>query len=145
MKDNIYNLYLCKTNGIPKDENGEKFQVVYCLEKDEEISNELEQNQNFRYLLIVLQKTNADLKNGKQNVKAEWNSFTDLNLEIENITNNLKNITRNFRELLLDCEEETVVFKSQIVGFNEKSLTELKEARKLILGVATKSKWNFWN
>ncbi|WP_296313249.1 hypothetical protein [Winogradskyella sp. UBA3174] len=145
MKDTIYNLYLCKTNGIPKDENGEEFEVVYCLEQGEEISAELEQNPNLRYLLIVLQKTKADLKTGMRNVETEWNSFTDLTLEIGHITNNLKKFKRNFRELILDSETETIIFKSQVVGFNEKSMTEPKEARKLILGASTKSKWNFWN
>jgi len=145
LKDTIYNLYLCKTNGIPKDENGEEFEVVYCLEEDKEISAELEQNPNLRYLLIVLQKTKTDLKTGMRNVETEWNGFTDLTLEIEHITNDLKKIKRNFRELLLDCETETVIFKSQVVGFDEKSMTEPKEARNLILGVSTKSKWNFWN
>ncbi|TXE18404.1 hypothetical protein ES692_07085 [Psychroserpens burtonensis] len=145
MKDTIYNLYLCKTNGIPKDKNGEEFEVVYCIEEDKEISTELEQNPNLRYLLIVLQKTKADLITGMRNVETEWNSFTDLTLEIEHITNDLKKITRNFRELLLDNETESIIFKSQVVSFDEKSITEQKEARKLILGVSTKSKWNFWN
>jgi hypothetical protein len=42
-------------------------------------------------------------------------------------------------------ETEMVIFKSRVVDFDEKSATELKEARKLILGALTKSKWNFWN
>ena len=145
LKDTIYNLYLCKTNGIPKDENGEEFEVVYCLEGHKEISTELKQNTNSRYLLIILQKTKAELKTGMRNVETEWNSFTDLTLEIEHITNDLKKIKRNFRELLLGCETETVIFKSQVVCFDEKSIIESKEARKLILGVSTKSKWIFWN
>jgi hypothetical protein len=95
LKDTIYNLYLCKTNGIPKDENREEFEVVYCLEEDKEISAELEQNPNLRYLLIVLQKTKADLKTGMRNAETEWNSFTALTLEIEHITNDLKKIKRN--------------------------------------------------
>lgn len=145
MKDTFYNLYLGKTNGIPKDENGKEFEVVYCLENDKEISTDLEKNSNLRYFLIVLQKTRADLNNGMRNVKSEWNSFSDLTLKLEHITDYKSKIKKSFREILNDCETETVIFKSQVVGFDEKSVTESREARKLILGVATKSKWNFWN
>ena len=145
MKDTFYNLYLGKTNGIPKDENGKEFEVVYCLENDKEVSLELEKDSDLRYFLIILQKTRADLENGMQNVKTEWRSFSDLSLEIEFVTDYRNKMTKNFRELLNECENETVIFKSQVVGFSEKSLIESKEARKLILGVATKSKWNFWN
>jgi len=145
LKDTFYNLYLGKTNGIPKDENGKEFEVVYCLENDKEVSLELEKDSDLRYFLIILQKTRADLENGMQNVKTEWRSFSDLSLEIEFVTDYRNKMTKNFRELLNECENETVIFKSQVVGFSEKSLIESKEARKLILGVATKSKWNFWN
>ena len=145
MKDTFYNLYLGKTNGIPKDENGKEFEVVYCLENDKEISADLEKNSNLRYFLIVLQKTRADLNNGIRNVTSEWNSFSDLTLKLEHITDYRSRMKKNFRELLNDCKTETVIFKSQVVGFDEKSVTESREARKLILGVATKSKWNFWN
>jgi hypothetical protein len=145
LKDTFYNLYLGKTNGIPKDENGEEFEVVYCIENNKEVSSELEKNSNLRYFLIVLQKTKADLNSGMQNVKSEWNSFSDLTLKLEHITDYRNEMKKSFRELLNECENETVIFKSQVVGFDEKSVTESKEARKLILGVATKSKWNFWN
>ena len=145
MKDTFYNLYLGKTNGIPKDENGKEFEIVYCLENDKEISTDLEKNSNLRYFLIVLQKTRADLNNGMRIVKSEWNSFSDLTLNLEHITDYRSKMKKSFREILNDCETETVIFKSQVVGFDEKSVTESREARKLILGVATKSKWNFWN
>lgn len=145
MKNTFYNLYLGKTNEIPKDENGKEFEVVYCFENDKETSPELGKNPNLKYYLIVLQKSKSDLKSGMLNVKMEWNIFTDLKLEIEHITDDLKRIKRNFRELLMDSETETIIFKSQVVGFDENSAIELKEARKLILGISTKSKWNFWN
>jgi hypothetical protein len=145
LKDTFYHLYLAKTNGIPKDENGEDFAVVYCLEKGKELSPELEKNPDLRYFLIVLQKTSADLNSGMLNVKLEWNIFSELTLELEHITDSVNEMTKEFRELLNECEEETVIFKSQIVGFDKTMSTELKEARKLILGVATKSKWNFWS
>jgi sugar-specific transcriptional regulator TrmB len=145
LKDTFHNLYLGQTNGIPKDENGKEFEVVYCLENDKEISSELEKNSDMRYLLIVLQKTRADLDNGIRRVKSEWNSFSDLTLKLEHITDYRNKMKKSFRELLNECENETVIFKSQVVGFNERSATETKEARKLILGVATKSKLNFWS
>ncbi len=145
MKDTFYNLYLGKINGIPKDESGKEFDVVYCLENDKVISSKLEKNSNLRYLLIVLQKTRADLNSGMRNAKSQWNSFSDLSLELEHITHHRSRMKKNFRELLNECEDETVIFKSQVVGFDAKSVTESKEARRLILGVATKSKWNFWN
>ena len=118
MKDTFYNLYLGKTNGIPKDENGKEFEVVYCLENDKEISTDLEKNSNLRYFLIVLQKTKADLNNGMRNVKSEWNSFSDLTLKLEHITDYRSKMKKSFRELLNDCETETVIFKSQVVGFD---------------------------
>jgi hypothetical protein len=145
LKDTFYNLFLGKTNGIPKDENNNEFEVVYCLENGKDISTDLKDNSNLRYYLIVLQKTKADLNNGIQNVISEWNSFSDLKLKLEHITDCKSKMTKSFRELLNDCETETIIFKSQVVGFDKKSLTESREARKLILGVATKSKWNFWN
>ena len=145
MKDTFYNLYLGKTNGIPKDENGKEFEVVYCLENDKEISTDLEKNSNLRYFLIVFQKTKADLNNGMRNVKSEWNSFSNLTLKLEHITDYRSKMKKSFREILNDCETETVIFKSQVVGFDKNSVSESREARKLILGVATKSKWNFWN
>ncbi|TPV31161.1 hypothetical protein FJ651_15355 [Paucihalobacter ruber] len=133
------------TNGIPKDENGMEFEVVYCLENDKKISSELKNDSDLRYFLIILQKTKDDLENGILNVQNEWKSFSDLSLEFEFITDYKNKMTKNFRELLNECDHETVIFKSQVVGFNNKSMAELKEARKLILRVATKSKWNFWN
>ncbi|HRE78100.1 MAG TPA: hypothetical protein PLL09_09790 [Flavobacterium sp.] len=145
MKDTFYNLYLGETNGIPKDEYGKEFEVVYCLEKDKKISSEIEKDSDLRYFLIVLQKTRTDLENGILNVKTEWGSFSDLPLEIEFITDYRIKMTKKNRELLNECENETVIFKSQVVGFNDKSIIESKVARKLILGVATKSIWNFWS
>ena len=133
------------TNGIPKDENGMEFEVVYCLENDKKISSELKNDSDLRYFLIILQKTKDDLENGILNVQKEWKSFSDLSLELEFITDYKNKRTKNFRELLNECDNETVIFKSQVVGFNNKSMAELKEARNLILRVATKSKWNFWN
>ena len=144
MKENFCNLFLAKTNGIPKDNSGEDFEVVYCIENNNEISSDLEEIADLKYFLIVLQKTEADLENGKRKVQAEWKKFSDLNLELELITNDLRKMTNSFRNLLKECNNETVIFKSQAVGFHENSVNETKEARKLILGVATKSKLNFW-
>ncbi|MBN8567282.1 MAG: hypothetical protein J0M25_11185 [Flavobacteriales bacterium] len=145
MKDTFYNLYLGKINGIPKDEYGKEFEVVYCLEKSKEISSEIEKDSDLRYFLIILHKTRADLENGIQKVKTEWISFSDFSLEIEFITDSRNKMTKKIRELLKECENETIIFKSQVVGFNENSVFESKKARKLILGVATKSIWNFWS
>ena len=80
-----------------------------------------------------------------RNVKSEWNSFSNLTLKLEHITDYRSKMKKSFREILNDCETETVIFKSQVVGFDKNSVSESREARKLILGVATKSKWNFWN
>jgi hypothetical protein len=145
MKDTFYNLYLAKTSKIPKDKNGNDFDVVYCLEIEKEISSELELNSNLRYIFIVLQKTRENLYNGMENVKLEWESFSNSSIEIEYITNDLKQIKKEFRKLFLKCDDETVIFKSQVVGFDKTSKKELNTARKLILGVSTKSKWNFWD
>lgn len=145
MKDSFHYLYLGKTNEIPKDENNEEFQAIYCLEENKEVSSDFEKNSNLNYFLIVLQKTSMELDNAMENVKSDWNSFTSLNLELEFITDYQNRMTKSFRKLFNDCENETVIFKSQVVGFNEKSLMEINEAKKLILGAATKSKWNFWS
>jgi hypothetical protein len=144
LKHIYYNLYLGKTNSIPKDENGKDFDVVYSLEDSKKISAELEENTHLRYSLVILQKTRAELNYAIKNVKLEWNNFTDLPIEIEHISKELQKMTRNFRELILEADDESVIFKSQVVGYDEKSVIESKEARKLILKVATKSKWNFW-
>ena len=145
MKHIYYNLYLGKTNSIPKDENGKDFDVVYCIKDNKIISAELEKNNYLRYSLLILQKTRTELDDAIKNVKSEWNNFTDLPLEIEHISKELQKMTRNFRELIIDANDESVIFKSQVVGYDDKSVIESKEARKLILKVATKSKWNFWN
>ncbi|MEP6262823.1 MAG: hypothetical protein ABJ092_14700 [Gillisia sp.] len=144
MKENFCNLYLAKTNGIPKDNSGTDFEVVYCIENNNEISSDLKEIADLKYFLIVLQKTGADLENGIRKVEAEWKKFSDLNLELEFITDNLTKMTKSFKNLLKECDNETVIFKSQAVGFHENSVNETKEARKLLLGVATKSKLNFW-
>ncbi len=145
MKENFCNLFLAKTNGIPKDNSGEDFEVVYCIENINEISSDLEKIADLKYFSIILQKTGADLDNGIRQVETEWKKFSDLNLELEFITNDLRKMTNSFRHLLKECSDETVIFKSQAVGFHENSVNETKGARKLILGVATKSKLNFWN
>jgi len=145
LKHIYYNLYLGKTNSIPKDENGKDFDVVYCIKDNKIISAELEKNNYLRYSLLILQKTRTELDDAIKNVKSEWNNFTDLPLEIEHISKELQKMTRNFRELIIDADDESVIFKSQVVGYDDKSVIESKEARKLILKVATKSKWNFWN
>jgi hypothetical protein len=145
LKHIYYNLYLGKTNNIPKDENGKDFDVLYCLENSKKVSIELEENTDLRYSLVILQKTRVELNYAIKNVKSEWNNFIDLPLEIEHISKELQKMTRNFRELILEADDESVIFKSQVVGYDEKSVIESKEARKLILKVATKSKWNFWS
>lgn len=145
MKHIYYNLYLGKTNSIPKDENGRDFHVVYCVEDDKKISVEFEKNNSLKYSLLILQKTRMDLDRAMKNVKSEWNGFTDLPLKIEHISEELQKMTRDFREVIMEANDESVIFKSQVVGYDENSVIESKEARKLILKVATKSKWNFWN
>ena len=145
MKHIYYNLYIGKTNSIPKDENGKDFDVVYSVQNDKKISAELQKNKDLRYSLLILQKTRTELDAAIKYVKSEWKSFTDLPLEIEHISEELQKMTRNFRELIVDADDESVIFKSQVVGYDKKSEIESKQARKLILKVATKSKWNFWN
>jgi hypothetical protein len=145
LKHIYYNLYLGETNRIPKDENGNDFDVVYCLERGEKISAEFEKNPDLRYLFVILQKTRDEQIYAIQQIKSEWNSFTELPLEIEHISQELPKIKRPFRELILDADDGGVIFKSQVVGYDKNSVFESKEARKLILRVSTKSKWNFWN
>jgi hypothetical protein len=145
LKHIYYNLYLGNTNKIPKDENGNEFDVVYCLEKGKKISADLEKNSDLRYLLVILQKTRIERNYAIEQIKSEWNNFTELPLEIEHISQELQKIKRPFRELILDADDESVIFKYQVVGYDKNSVLESKEARKLILRVSTKSKWNFWN
>lgn len=73
MKGTFYNLYIGKTNGILKNENGEECDVVYCLEEDKKISDELEQNPNLKYFIIVLQKTKSGFK--------KWNANCEIGME----------------------------------------------------------------
>lgn len=56
LKDTFYNLYLGKTNGIPKDENGKEFEVMYCLENDKEISTNLEKKFKFEIFFNCIAK-----------------------------------------------------------------------------------------
>lgn len=140
-----YNLYLAKTIQIPKDENGEEFQVIYIVDSKKEISPEIEENLNLQYAFIVLQKTQKEIDSANEIVINEWKNLSDLPIELELITDNLENITREFRKLVINVDVETVIFKTQVVGFDELSECEKNGARKLLLDVSTKSKWNFWS
>lgn len=144
MKDIFYNLYLGRVNGIPKDEKGNEFEIVYCVENNRNISN-IENNTDLNFFLIILQKTEDNLNESFEKVKTEWKDFSNLSLKLEHITDKKNRIKRNFRELLNETENEVIIFKSQAVGFDKTSKNELEQARKLILEVAIKSKWNFWN
>ena len=137
-------LYIGKTTNIPKDESGQDFDAVYCFEKGQRISSDVENDPKFKYYLIVLQKTNNEIKSAIDVVESEWKDFTDLPLELELITDDEDKMQRNFKSLFLNCSHECVIFKSQVVGFFEESEVASKRARKLLLQVSTKKKWMFW-
>ena len=144
MKDN-YNLYLGKVSEIPKNESGEDFEVVFVLESQKEYSSLSEKNKNLRYFFIILQRTKLDLEMSLETVKTEWEDFSEAKIELEHITNNIKRIKKSFRQVILECKNESVIFKTTLVGFDQTSKKESEEAKKIILKASTKDEWNFWS
>ena len=144
LKDN-YNLYLGKVSEIPKNESGEDFEVVYMLESQKEYSTLSEENKNLKYYFIILQRTKLNLEMSIETVKTEWEDFSETKIELEHITNNIKKIKRSFRQEILESKNESIIFKTTLVGFDQTSRKESDKAKKFILKVSTKHEWNFWS
>src|SRR5690606_31584336 len=125
----FYNLYLLKSEDIPKDENGIDFELIYCLESDKELSAEFEKNPNLNYYFIALQKTEQNLIIAKETLKSEWKKFSELSLTVLHITSEKKETRKAFRKLMNRSNNEFVIFKTQAVGFDKTSEKENDNAK----------------
>lgn len=134
-----------KTKSYPKGKNDDDVDVLYTYENEIDEIETAELNGETEYYVLVLIKTENKKHPDLKRINTDWNEIAGTDLyELEFITEDRNRISKSFRYMFDEWHDETIRFKLPVVGFISESKNGEKEAKKLLLKVATKRKWEFW-
>lgn len=134
-----------KTKSYPKGKEDNEVDVLYAYENELVEIEAAELNGKTEYYVLILIKSKNPEHPDLRKINADWNEISGTNIyELEFITENRNEISRSFRCMFDEWLDETIRFKLPVVGFISESKKGELEAKKLLLEVVKKRKWEFW-
>ncbi|WP_250434719.1 hypothetical protein [Hanstruepera flava] len=134
-----------KTKSYPQGKDDNEVDVLYAYENGIDEIETAERNGKTEYYVLILIKTENAKHPDLKKINADWNEIAGTDLyELEFITENRNEISKSFRYMFDEWLDETIRFKLPVVGFISESKKGELEAKKLLLKVVKKRKWEFW-
>ena len=143
MQRNI--IIIGKTKTYPKGDNDNDIDVIYAYENELEDLELAEQNGKTEYYVLISIKTNKTNHPDLELINNDWSEIAGGKFsELEFITEDWNKITKSYKYMFKEWHNETIRFKLPVVGYITDSYESARDAKKLLLKVATKRKWEFW-